>query len=73
MRSRDPERPGDRCGKLYSKRSSFADGVVDQEIPEHRAAEGPADESRSHPRLSQCRAPLSPNQSAKNSGHFRNP
>jgi hypothetical protein len=46
-------------------------GVVDQEIPEHRATEGPADESRSHPRLSQCRAPLSPNQSAKNSGHFR--
>ena len=36
-------------------------GVVDQEISEHRAAEGPADE-RSHHRLSQCRAPLSPNQ-----------
>ena len=35
--------------------------VVDQEILEHRAAEGPADE-RCHHRLSQCRAPLSPNQ-----------
>jgi hypothetical protein len=35
--------------------------VVDQEIPEHRAAEGPADE-RCHNCVSQCRAPLSPNQ-----------
>jgi len=35
--------------------------VVKQEILEHRAAEGPADE-RCHHSLSQCRAPLSPNQ-----------
>ena len=35
--------------------------MVDQTIFEHRAAEGPADE-RCHHRLSQCRAPLSPNQ-----------
>jgi hypothetical protein len=35
--------------------------MVDQEIFEHRAAEGPADE-RCHHRLSQYRAPLSPNQ-----------
>jgi Transposase, Mutator family len=34
--------------------------VVDEEIFEHRAAEGPADER--HHRLSQCWAPLSPNQ-----------
>src|SRR5690242_17288794 len=35
--------------------------MVDQEVLEHRAAEGPADE-RSRLRLSRCRAPLSPNQ-----------
>ena len=35
--------------------------VVDQTLLEHRTAEGPADE-RCHHRLSQCRAPLSPNQ-----------
>jgi hypothetical protein len=35
--------------------------MVDQTLFEHRAAEGPADE-RCHHRLSQCRAPLSPNQ-----------
>ena len=35
--------------------------VVNQTIFEHRATEGPADE-RCHHRLSQCRAPLSPNQ-----------
>ena len=35
--------------------------VVDQTILEHRAAEGPADE-RCHHCVSQCRAPLSPNQ-----------
>src|SRR5262249_30479372 len=35
--------------------------VVDQEISEHRAAEGPADE-RCHHCVSHCRAPLSPNQ-----------
>src|SRR5262249_7378183 len=39
--------------------------MVDQEIPEHRAAEGSADERRHH-RLSQRWDPLSPNQSAKN-------
>jgi hypothetical protein len=36
-------------------------GMVKQEIVEHRAAERPADE-RCHHGLSQCRAPLSPNQ-----------
>jgi len=46
--------------------------VVDQEIPEHRAAEGPAD-GRCHHRVSQSWVPLSPNQSAKNSGHFLYP
>jgi hypothetical protein len=35
--------------------------LVDQTLLERRAAEGPADE-RCHHRLSQCRAPLSPNQ-----------
>ena len=35
--------------------------MVDQTLSEHRALEGPADE-RCHHRLSQCRAPLSPNQ-----------
>ena len=35
--------------------------VVDQEIFEYRAAEGPADE-RCHHRLSQCPEPLSPNE-----------
>src|SRR5262249_50618610 len=34
--------------------------MVDQTIPEHRTAEGPADE-RCHHRLSQRRTPLSPN------------
>ena len=42
---------------------------LDEEIFEHRAAEGPADE-RCHHRLSQCRAPLSQTESAKNSGHY---
>ena len=44
--------------------------VVDQTLFEYRPAEGPADE-RSHHRLSQYRAPLSPNKCAKNSGHYR--
>jgi hypothetical protein len=35
--------------------------AFDQTLSEHRAAEGPADE-RCYHRLSQCRAPLSPNQ-----------
>src|SRR5689334_3236311 len=39
--------------------------LVDQTLSEHRAAEGPADE-RSHHRVSQCRAPLSPNQMCEN-------
>jgi hypothetical protein len=34
---------------------------IGEEISEHRAVEGPADE-RCHHRLSQCREPLSPNQ-----------
>jgi hypothetical protein len=35
--------------------------MVEQTLSEYRAAEGPADE-RSHHRVSQRRAPLSPNQ-----------
>src|SRR5215813_1355012 len=42
---------------------------ADEEIPEHRAAEGPADE-RCHHGLSHCRAPRSPNKSAKDSGQY---
>ena len=34
-------------------------GVIEQEISEYRAAEGPADEKRPH-RVSHCREPLSP-------------
>src|SRR4029434_1855975 len=44
--------------------------MVDQEISQHRAAEGPADE-RCHHRVSQGRAPLSQTESAKDSGHYR--
>src|SRR5262249_711420 len=40
-------------------------GVVDQEISEHRVAEGPADE-RCHHRVSQGRAPLSLNPTRAN-------
>jgi len=43
--------------------------LVNQTLSEYRAAEGPADE-RCYHRLSQYRAPLSPNQCAKNSGHY---
>src|SRR5215471_10823937 len=43
-------------------------GVVDQEISEHRVAEGPADE-RCHHRVSQGRVPLS-QPKAKDSGHY---
>jgi Transposase, Mutator family len=43
------------CGKTTAHRRNR---MVDEEIFEHRAAEGPADE-RCHHRLSQCRAPLS--------------
>jgi hypothetical protein len=42
--------------------------LVHQEIFEHRVAEGSAEE-RCHHRLSQYRAPLSPNQMCENSGH----
>jgi len=45
-------------------------GVVDQEISQHRVAEGSADE-RCHHRVSQGRAPLSQTESAKESGHYR--
>jgi len=45
-------------------------GVIDEEIFEHRAAEGPADE-RCHHRVSQGRAPLNQTESAKDSGHYR--
>ena len=43
--------------------------LVEQTLSEHRSTEGPADE-RCHHSLSQCRAPLSSNQCAKNSGHY---
>ena len=43
--------------------------LVDQKIFEHRVSEGSADE-RCYHRLSQCRAPLSPIQCAKNTGHY---
>jgi hypothetical protein len=43
-------------------------GVVDEEIPEHRAAEGPADE-RCHHRVSQG-VPLSQTENAKDFGHY---
>jgi hypothetical protein len=46
------------CGQAAAHRRNR---MVDQEVLEHRAAEGPADE-RSCLRLSQWRAPLSPNQ-----------
>jgi len=45
-------------------------GMVDQEISQHRAAEGSADE-RCHHRISQGRAPLSQTESAKDSGHYQ--
>src|SRR5262249_38517874 len=45
-------------------------GVVYEEISQHRAAQGPADE-RCHHRVSQGRAPLSQTESAKDSGHYR--
>src|SRR6516165_9418015 len=44
--------------------------MVDQEISQHRVAEGSADE-RCHHRVSQGRAPLSQTESAKESGHYR--
>src|SRR5262245_48184389 len=44
-------------------------GVVDEEVSEHRVAEGPADE-RCHHRVSQGRVPLSQTESAKDSGHY---
>src|SRR5689334_16298071 len=43
--------------------------MVDQEISQHRVAEGSADE-RCHHRVSQGRAPLSQTESAKESGHY---
>jgi hypothetical protein len=43
--------------------------VVDEEISQHRAAQGPADERCSH-RVSQGRVPLSQTESAKDSGHY---
>jgi hypothetical protein len=43
--------------------------VVNEEISEHRVAEGSPDE-RSHHRLSQYRAPLSQIKSAKDSGNY---
>src|SRR5262249_24438770 len=45
-------------------------GVVDEEVSEHRVAEGPADE-RCHHRVSQGRVPLSQTESAKDSGHYQ--
>ena len=45
-------------------------GVVYEEISQHRAAQGPADE-RCHHRVSQGRVPLSQTESAKDSGHYR--
>src|SRR5262249_7707435 len=45
--------------------------MVDQEISQHRVAEGSADE-RCHHRVSQGRAPLSQTESAKESGHYPN-
>ena len=44
-------------------------GVVYEEISQHRAAQGPADE-RCHHRVSQGRVPLSQTESAKDSGHY---
>src|SRR5262249_46056907 len=44
--------------------------VVYEEISQHRAAQGPADERCDH-RVSQGRVPLSQTESAKDSGHYR--
>jgi hypothetical protein len=44
-------------------------GVVYQEISQHRAAQGPADE-RCHHHVSQSRVTLSQIESAKDSGHY---
>jgi hypothetical protein len=46
--------------------------LVDQTLSEHRAAEG-AEHERCHHRVSQCWAPLSPNQMCEKSGHYRGP
>ena len=62
-----PIGPQPRCGQAAPHRWHR---VVDQTLSEHRAAEGPADESCHH-RLSQCRATLSANQMCENSGHHQ--
>jgi hypothetical protein len=57
------------CGRLVPGRPICSQScrthrwyrLVDQTLPKHRAAEGPADERR-HQRVSQCGASLSPNQ-----------
>jgi hypothetical protein len=49
------------CNDALPQASSVFNVSSDQTLFEYRAAEGSADE-RCHHRLSQCRAPLSPNQ-----------
>src|SRR5262249_42142448 len=56
-------------GAFPDGQSALNHGVVDEEISEHRAAEGPADE-RCHHRVSQGGGPLSQTERAKDSGHY---